>query len=84
MGDGLLARLAALAALAAGLAVPLACGGDGEPSTVEDESRWVVAEPADEGFDPAKLADAERYAARNLPNLTSLLVARHGRLVLER
>jgi CubicO group peptidase (beta-lactamase class C family) len=83
VGNGLLARLATLAALAA-LSVPLACGGGGERATVEDESRWVVAEPADEGFDAAALARADRFAAHNVPNLTSLLVVRNGRLVLER
>jgi CubicO group peptidase (beta-lactamase class C family) len=84
VGDGLLARLAALAAVGASLVVPLACGGGGERATVEDESRWVVAEPADEGFDARALARADRFARRSVPNLTSLLVARHGRLVLER
>lgn len=85
MGDGLLHRVAALAALAAALAAPLACGGGGsELATVEDESRWVVADPAAEGFDAAALARADRYAARSVPSLTSLLVVRHGRLVFER
>lgn len=74
-------RLLALAALALSL---VACGGDDRPAAVEETSRWAVAAPADEGLDPERLHELDRYVREKLPNLTSLLVARHGRLVFER
>jgi CubicO group peptidase (beta-lactamase class C family) len=74
-------RLLGLAAIAVAL---VACGGGDRPAAVEETSRWALASPADEGLDPERLAELDRYVKAELPELTSLLVARHGRLVFER
>jgi CubicO group peptidase (beta-lactamase class C family) len=43
-----------------------------------------VASPVEAGLDPARLAQADSVAERDLPALLSLLVVRHGTLVWER
>jgi CubicO group peptidase (beta-lactamase class C family) len=73
-------RLPGLLAIAFTL---VACGGDDRPAAVEETSRWAVAAPADEGFDAEQLKQLDGYVKAKLPELTSLLVARHGRLVFE-
>lgn len=45
---------------------------------------WRTAAPAAEGFDPTLLARAGRRVAVESPSVDALLVARHGRIVLER
>ncbi|HEX8662633.1 MAG TPA: serine hydrolase [Beijerinckiaceae bacterium] len=60
-------------------AEPAACGA---PAARDDG--WAVARPEDEGLDPGPLCGlAVRLAAPDRPNLHSVLVARHGRLVFE-
>lgn len=45
---------------------------------------WYSASPASQGLDPKLLAEADRHARTDFKGVTSLLVARHGRLVFER
>src|SRR5262249_60875996 len=53
------------------------------PPPVDLSLPWVSAAPADVGMDAQGLAAAAAQAAA-IPRQRSLLVARHGRLVLER
>ncbi|HUQ10142.1 MAG TPA: serine hydrolase domain-containing protein, partial [Steroidobacteraceae bacterium] len=76
------------------LALLGACGGDGDQPasppappppasvTIDISKPWVVAQPADVGMDGVKLSRATNDAAA-MPRFRSLLVARHGKLVLE-
>ncbi|WP_197028234.1 serine hydrolase [Bosea sp. 117] len=74
----LVAGLGLLAATWPG-AADIPCGE--APDILDD---WDVATPASVGFDPAALcAIGARLADPNAPNLHSLLVIRHGRLVYE-
>jgi len=59
------------------------CGSHSAP-TVEKTGTWSHATPAREHVDAKRLAAADQWARRHVPALTSLLVARHGRLVLDR
>jgi CubicO group peptidase (beta-lactamase class C family) len=45
---------------------------------------WEQAAPESVGLDPRVIAEADRLARTKLRGVTSLLVARHGRLVVER
>ena len=45
---------------------------------------WVRSTPASEQVDPRAIAQADRLARTKLKGVTSMLVARHGRLVVER
>ncbi len=45
---------------------------------------WPTAAPQDVGIDPTGLAQAEEFAAANLPDIRSLLVLKDGTLVLEK
>jgi CubicO group peptidase (beta-lactamase class C family) len=58
-------------------------GGPDIPPPVEETSRWEVVGPEVHEFDGETLAIAEDHA-EHTPTLTGILVARHGRLVLER
>ncbi len=58
--------------------------GSRSASPVEKTGAWSHVTPAREGVDPKRLAAADRWARSRVPALTSLLVARHGRLVFER
>jgi CubicO group peptidase (beta-lactamase class C family) len=72
-------------AVAAVLLTLAAAGcGSGGPAAVDRSGKWSLADPAAEGVDPGRLAAADEFARTSVPALTSLLVARHGRLVLER
>lgn len=69
------------------LAMAAACGDGptgprlrGEP--VDLSAEWEVGSPASMGVDPGVMADATAHA-RTLPRLLSLLVVRHGVLVVE-
>lgn len=74
------ALVAAVAAAAAGAA----CGDSTAPVTVIDVAQpWATASPAALGIDPTLIARAESAAAQ-VSRVRSLLVARHGRLVVER
>lgn len=75
-------RLLVLALVAAGAG----CGGDELEVTppVEQAGRWYSSAPAAQGIDGAALERAAAFAQREVPTITSFLVARHGRLVLER
>jgi CubicO group peptidase (beta-lactamase class C family) len=78
------------------LALLTACGGGGDSSfsptpspappqpavTIDISQPWVAAQPADVYIDGVKLSRATNDAAA-IPRFRSLLVARHGKLVLE-
>ncbi len=74
----LLLALVLSAALAVGVYSAVTRSG---PSAPKETSSWPVADPADENVDPRLLA---RAARRVDASVLALLVARHGRLVLER
>src|SRR5215471_7196285 len=71
-----------------------ACGGTGDHSSppmppappaitnIDISQSWVTAQPGDVGMDSVRLARAANDAAA-IPRFRSLLVARHGKLVLE-
>jgi CubicO group peptidase (beta-lactamase class C family) len=80
-GAALALRAVALLAVAVALG---GCGGDDAPPTVEETGRWELSAPADEGIDPEQIERLDRQVRARSPELTSLLVARHGRLVFER
>ncbi len=62
----------------------LECHDTTGPTTVIDLARpWVAVAPGDAGLDPTLLARASDAAA-GISRFRGLLVARHGRLVLER
>jgi CubicO group peptidase (beta-lactamase class C family) len=60
-----------------------ASSGNDEPLPVEETSRWEAALPETHGLDPEALEAAGRQAEET-PALTGIVVAQHGRLVLER
>ena len=78
----LLLALAFSVALAVGLYV-VANENDGSTSSTPTTG-WQVAEPAGEGVDPERLDTAVRRIQNEDGAVLALLVARHGRLVLER
>jgi CubicO group peptidase (beta-lactamase class C family) len=57
---------------------------EAEPAAVDETNRWALVEPADERMDAGELDEVDRHVERDLTNVLSLLVARNGRLVLER
>ena len=66
------------------------CGGDsavappiGTPTIVDLAADWTAATPESQGMDATRVADAIVHAG-TVANLRSLLVVRHGRLVVER
>jgi len=60
-------------------------GGETDPPPVEMGDGWAVSTPAAEGMDAARLhALGERIGGGGYGQVTSVLVARHGRLVWER
>lgn len=60
-------------------------GGGTDPPPPEMGDGWAVSTPTAEGMDAARLhALGERIAAGEHGRITSVLVARHGRLVWER
>jgi CubicO group peptidase (beta-lactamase class C family) len=66
-----------------GLLVSVGCGDSTAPATVVDLSGpWTRATPAEAGIDATLLAQAVSVAT-TASRRRSLLVARHGRLVLE-
>jgi CubicO group peptidase (beta-lactamase class C family) len=77
----LLLALAVSIAIAVGVYV-VANGDERSPSSRTAD--WAIAAPADEGVDPAKLSAAVRRVQSEDGAVLALLVARHGRLVLER
>ena len=85
-------RARAIAAALVGVAVVAAGCGEAPappsaasppPSRADLAGAWVESAPADVGLDPTTLAAAAAEAA-TMPRFRSLLVARHGRLALER
>jgi len=44
---------------------------------------WRMATPAKEGLDPERLSGLDSHIRSRLPHMRSLLIARHGRLVIE-
>jgi CubicO group peptidase (beta-lactamase class C family) len=78
----LLLALAVTVALALGLYVAAADRGTStQPRT---SGGWEVADPAAEDVDPAKLRTAASRIEEEDGSVLALLVARHGKLVLER
>jgi CubicO group peptidase (beta-lactamase class C family) len=61
---------------------PLRRGG--LPPPVEETNRWEVTAPEVYGLDAEAFAAAEDHAEQKVPSLTGILVAHHGRIVLER
>jgi CubicO group peptidase (beta-lactamase class C family) len=47
-------------------------------------NRWLTARPSLQGIDEAKVTQTDLHIQTNLPNVTSLVVIRHGYLVFER
>ncbi len=87
-----------MTARAALLLLFTACGGTGLPNTVQPEPRqghllapppslgdgWVTDSPARVGMDPRALrAMVEKIESGEYPNIHSVVIARHGRLVFE-
>jgi CubicO group peptidase (beta-lactamase class C family) len=77
----LLLALALSIAVAVGI-YTVANGSDG--SSTRAGGAWETAAPADEGVDPKRLDTAVRRIQDEDGSVLALLVARHGRLVLER
>lgn len=46
-------------------------------------SDWKTSDPAAQGMDPAGLAKMDAHVRAALPHVRTILIARHGRLVLE-
>lgn len=69
-------------ALACGAAL-LACAALAQPATPWPTQDWTVSSPQAEGLDPALLADMVDYLATPSFHTDSVLVVRHGRIVLE-
>ena len=70
--------------LLVGAMLSYACGDATAPAgPIDVAAPWARALPAAVGMDPRRTADAESAAAR-VSRVRSLLVARHGRLVVER
>ncbi|HEU4560145.1 MAG TPA: serine hydrolase [Longimicrobium sp.] len=64
---------------------PTTGGGEVDPPPLQIGDGWAVSTPAAEGMDPARLrALGERISAGGYGQITSVLVARNGRLVWER
>src|SRR5262252_1688273 len=63
--------------------VGFAAGCDRGPTRVDLSQPWIEATPAAVGMDAQSLARATDHAAA-IPRFRSLLVARKGRLILER
>ena len=75
------------AAAPAGTAVPgwrAATTRQPRPAAVEVSGRWERSSPADEGIAPDALAAAVRRIRGVFPQLETLLIIRHGKIVLER
>jgi CubicO group peptidase (beta-lactamase class C family) len=77
------ARVSIAVAVVVLAALAFGCGSH-SASPVEERGVWSRVVPAREGVDANRLAAADRWARSRVPALTSLLVVRHGRLVLER
>lgn len=58
--------------------------GSRAPGPVEQTGVWQQATPVSQHVDPKRLAAADRWAQTRVLSLSSLIVARHGRLVFER
>src|SRR5436190_16051210 len=66
------------------LVIVLAGVGAHRAPPVDSTNRWPVAAPAAEGMDVTLLRRADALARRNtFPNLLTVLVVRHGRIVFE-
>jgi CubicO group peptidase (beta-lactamase class C family) len=79
----LLLALTFSVALAVGFYV-LANDNDSANTSPHSSGGWQVATPADEEVDPARLGAAVRRIENESGAVLAVLVARHGRLVLER
>jgi CubicO group peptidase (beta-lactamase class C family) len=79
----LLLALALSIALAVGI-YTVANGSDGSGTPARATGAWDVAAPAQEGVDPNRLDAAVRRIENEDGAVLALVVARHGRLVLER
>jgi CubicO group peptidase (beta-lactamase class C family) len=77
------ARIAVAIAFFAVTALASGCGSR-SAAPVEKTGAWSRVPPTREDIDPKRLAAADRWAQSRVPALTSLLVARRGRLVFER
>lgn len=69
-------------AFACGAAL-LACAALAQPATPWPTQDWAVSTPQAEGVDPALLAEMVDYLATPRFNTDSVIVVRHGRIVLE-
>jgi CubicO group peptidase (beta-lactamase class C family) len=76
------AALVAVVVCCGAAAAGAASAASGPP--VDVSGRWPVAPPAAEGMDGALLARGDAFVRKQLPYVTSMLVVRHGRIVLER
>jgi hypothetical protein len=79
----LLLALALSIALAVGI-YTVASGSDGSGTPARTGGGWEAAAPEREGVDPKRLDAAVRRIENEDGAVLALLVARHGRLVLER
>jgi hypothetical protein len=55
----------------------------GLDSAVWPGEEWAEASPEDVGLDRSHLAEIRDYARESSPQITSLLIVRHGYLVFE-
>jgi CubicO group peptidase (beta-lactamase class C family) len=68
--------------LLVGVALLAGCGGG--PKPVSESGEWATSSPGDEGFDGDRLEAVENAIPREFSSVRGILVARHGRIVLER
>src|SRR5919201_662353 len=80
----LLVALGVTAAVVVGVYFVVAGSSPSTPSVQVRSSDWVIGSPRAEGFQPVRFARAIARVGREEPGMMALLVARHGRLVLER
>jgi hypothetical protein len=77
-------RLSAYLALVVALLLAGCGGGGGSSENVESAGDWSIVDPGEVGVNASKLATAARRIGEEYPNIRSVLVARDGRLALER
>jgi CubicO group peptidase (beta-lactamase class C family) len=66
------------------LGVALLAGCGGGPKPVSESGKWATSAPGDEGFDGDRLEAVENSIPREFSGVRGIVVARHGRIVLER
>lgn len=70
--------------IAAATATAGSRGGVASSGPVDVANRWTVSSPEAQGMNGSLLERGDAFVRRQLPQVTSLLVVRHGRIVFER